>query len=179
MLVSYRCDQDLILGGWDPMVQATEVLTKKGATAKNWFIHTPICCPSRAEILTGRYFHNVKSKDGSGCMHVNEDIVNNATLAKYTRAPALTRMGGNGRKMGGRLAKMGVMGWVGNGRNERRDGRKMGGMGGSGRSWYGNGWKMGRKWTGNGRGMGGKWAEAERKLRRMLYLKCHRRCLPL
>ena len=33
-----------------------EIIGGNGATAKNWFAHTPICCPSRAEILTGRIF---------------------------------------------------------------------------------------------------------------------------
>ena len=36
------------------MKQATKVLTEEGATANNWFIHTPVCCPSRGELLTGR-----------------------------------------------------------------------------------------------------------------------------
>lgn len=31
---------------------------------------TPICCPSRTESFTGRYFHNVHVDKG-GCMHVN------------------------------------------------------------------------------------------------------------
>lgn len=75
-------DMDLYMGGWDgrgtgtpgPMRQATELLVKQGAWATNWFIHTPVCCPSRAEILTGKYFHNVRVdafRDG-GCMHVDE-----------------------------------------------------------------------------------------------------------
>lgn len=45
-------------------------------TATNWFINTPVCCPSRGEILSGRYFHNIMSADGSGCMHIDEDKVN-------------------------------------------------------------------------------------------------------
>lgn len=53
------------------MKQASKLLSANGATALNWFIHTPVCCPSRAELLSGRYFHNVVSKTGKGCMHVD------------------------------------------------------------------------------------------------------------
>lgn len=70
-------DQDIYLGGWTPMKQATEQLNEKGVTASNWFIHTPVCCPSRAEFLSGRYFHNVRETTPSGgCMHVDEAKVN-------------------------------------------------------------------------------------------------------
>ena len=27
----------------------------------NWIIHTPICAPSRSELLSGKYFHNIKN----------------------------------------------------------------------------------------------------------------------
>ena len=44
-------DMDLYMGGWTPMKQATALISDQGATARNWFIHTPVCCPSRGEIL--------------------------------------------------------------------------------------------------------------------------------
>jgi len=91
-------DQDQMLGGSlpahgsaTPIPVARDELQYKGATATNWFIHTPICCPSRAELLSGRYFHNVKEKGqclkgygrGDCCMHVQEKLVNNFTLAAH------------------------------------------------------------------------------------------------
>tara|TARA_B110001452_G_scaffold234810_1_gene213318 strand:- start:85 stop:1779 length:1695 start_codon:yes stop_codon:yes gene_type:complete len=71
-------DQDYALGGWTPMRQTTELLGDTGAIAENWFIHTPVCCPSRAQILSGRYFHNVRvpAVSDGGCMHANTSVVN-------------------------------------------------------------------------------------------------------
>jgi N-acetylglucosamine-6-sulfatase len=70
-------DQDLALGGWTPMKQADGTWVADGATAVNWFIHTPVCCPSRGELLSGRYFHNIRNPTPSGgCMHVNTSVVN-------------------------------------------------------------------------------------------------------
>ena len=87
---------DLYMGAWDgrgtgsqgPMRQATELLVKKGAFSTNWFIHTPVCCPSRGEILTGKYYHNIRVAalaDG-GCMHVDENKVNPVSFARYLEA---------------------------------------------------------------------------------------------
>jgi len=65
-------DMDKQLGGWDPMSKASRRLSEQGATANNWMIHTPVCCPSRSELVTGRYFHNIRMDTPTGgCMHVN------------------------------------------------------------------------------------------------------------
>lgn len=54
-------DQDLTLGGWDPMVQTRELIQARGATASQWRIHTPYCAPSRSQLMSGRYFRHVQS----------------------------------------------------------------------------------------------------------------------
>ena len=72
------------MGGWTPMNQTHKLVNDMGATASNWFIHTPVCCPSRAEILSGRYFHNVREPTSSGgCMHVDESKVYPVSFAHY------------------------------------------------------------------------------------------------
>ena len=83
---------DLYMGGWTPMKQTIRLLSDRGATATNWFIHTPVCCPSRGEILTGRYFHNIRNTDGpgGGCMHVDETKVNSRTFGYYMEAAGYT-----------------------------------------------------------------------------------------
>eukprot|EP00755_Sulcionema_specki_P037288 Sspe_Gene.108646::Locus_87771_Transcript_1_1_Confidence_1.000_Length_1026::g.108646::m.108646/K01137/GNS; N-acetylglucosamine-6-sulfatase len=97
-------DQDQMLGGSfptlnnsTPMPRTQEEMQNKGAMATNWYIHTPICCPSRSELVTGRYFHNIKSDrcaKGYGsmpcCMHVDEDKVNNNTFAKVLKDAGYT-----------------------------------------------------------------------------------------
>jgi N-acetylglucosamine-6-sulfatase len=51
-------DQDQLLGGSfpqlgnvGPMPQTKKLMQAGGAMATNFFIHTPICCPSRSELL--------------------------------------------------------------------------------------------------------------------------------
>lgn len=98
-------DQDLMLGGGFPLPEGEratplrktqQLLVEEGLTATNFFVHTPICCPSRSELLTGRYFHNIKANAHSAggkdivCMHVNETLVNNHTFAKHLQAAGYT-----------------------------------------------------------------------------------------
>jgi hypothetical protein len=56
-------DEDTVLGGDSDSVGAMPRglprLGSRGATMANWFVHTPVCACSRAEILTGRFFHNL------------------------------------------------------------------------------------------------------------------------
>ena len=42
--------------GATPMPKAKAQLMDKGSMAENFFVHTPICCPSRAEMLSGVRF---------------------------------------------------------------------------------------------------------------------------
>ena len=64
-------DQDIELGGLTPMTQTRELLGAQGAVGEAFYVNTPICCPSRTEYLSGRYYHNVLAPDLQGCMHVN------------------------------------------------------------------------------------------------------------
>ena len=121
-------DQDQNLGagfrpGWDPpdaptpMPRTRQLLGDAGVTASNFFAHTPICCPSRAELLTGRYMHNLALDEtndplpahdaAENCMHIDGRKVNSthalgssnlcparhlfSTAALHTIVPALCR----------------------------------------------------------------------------------------
>ena len=58
-------DQDAALGGAEPLVQGRKLLADAGAEFVNAYATTPICCPSRASILTGRYLHNTGGYPGN------------------------------------------------------------------------------------------------------------------
>ncbi|XP_012062445.1 PREDICTED: N-acetylglucosamine-6-sulfatase-like [Atta cephalotes] len=63
-------DQDSVLDGMTPMTNTLNLIGDRGATFTNCFVVTPVCCPNRASILTGRYQHNhltVNNSVTGGC----------------------------------------------------------------------------------------------------------------
>ena len=87
-------DQDMKLGSEDVYTKwgsiesqhsVQERLLRGGTAMKNFFVNTPICCPSRTEYFTGRYFHNVRGVNGTGCMHVNTTYVSSPETGIFGR----------------------------------------------------------------------------------------------
>ena len=59
----------------DPQVIMPKVvneLQKKGTNFSNGFVTTPLCCPSRASIMTGRYAHNHVVSNNFGAWNFDE-----------------------------------------------------------------------------------------------------------
>lgn len=63
-------DQDIFLNGMVPMKKTMEHLGTEGVIVENAFTTSPMCCPSRASLLTGMYAHNhatVNNSASGGC----------------------------------------------------------------------------------------------------------------
>ena len=62
-------DQDYVLDAMEPMAKTREWFAP-GQMFENAFVSTPVCCPSRASLLTGRYQHNthvVNNSEAGNC----------------------------------------------------------------------------------------------------------------
>ncbi|XP_062373770.1 N-acetylglucosamine-6-sulfatase isoform X2 [Sardina pilchardus] len=51
-------DLDADMGGMVPLNKTRKLIGDSGITFTNAFVASPLCCPSRASILTGKYPHN-------------------------------------------------------------------------------------------------------------------------
>ena len=70
IIIIYADNQDLMLNSPTFMPILQSQIVSNGKTFNNAFVNTPVCCPSRAELLTGRYFHNNGAPNGT-CMSIN------------------------------------------------------------------------------------------------------------
>ena len=103
IVFSITDDQDYLLGGWlnhgptNPMRQTQEQIAAAGATLTNWRIHTPICSPSRSELVSGRYYHNIKSNVPvpvtNRILYAGSDHVNASTYVNRTFGVQLRQRG--------------------------------------------------------------------------------------
>ncbi|XP_056878408.1 N-acetylglucosamine-6-sulfatase [Takifugu flavidus] len=51
-------DLDVAMGGLTPLKKTKKLIGDAGVSFTNAFVASPLCCPSRASILTGKYPHN-------------------------------------------------------------------------------------------------------------------------
>jgi len=98
-------DQDVELGGLEPMPKLRKLVGEQGTTHSKWYVNTPVCCPSRTETLSGRYHHNIRDDNGPewelngcgdepvgdshpcGCMRVNTSrVFEDHTYSNYLMA---------------------------------------------------------------------------------------------
>jgi N-acetylglucosamine-6-sulfatase len=85
-------DQDELLGGEKPMQFTTNFFETNGARMKNFYVNTPVCCPSRATLISGRYPHNYLEVNGGGCMHmdVSSKDYSDKSIGRYLKNGGFT-----------------------------------------------------------------------------------------
>jgi hypothetical protein len=88
-------DQDLMLGSMRALPNVVQLVAQAGANLTHFRVNTPICCPSRSTMLTGRYEHNnrVSSLAGGGCMHMNSSRFDNPDFWESSSVVRLHKLG--------------------------------------------------------------------------------------
>ncbi|XP_022831793.1 N-acetylglucosamine-6-sulfatase-like isoform X1 [Spodoptera litura] len=82
-------DQDVVLGGMTPMKSVQRFIADEGVTFTNSYVTSPICCPSRASLLSGLYQHNhrtVTNSELGGCNGIFwREAVQNVTFGNFLK----------------------------------------------------------------------------------------------
>ncbi|MFM9108326.1 MAG: sulfatase [Chloroflexota bacterium] len=110
-------DQDVASIRYLPSVKA---MAREGVTFRNFFVTTPICCPSRVSMLSGQYAHNHRvlynSAPGGGFPEFRKRPVERSNLAVWMQ-DAGYRTGFFGKFLNGYPQGAGPA-WVGSGWTE-------------------------------------------------------------
>ncbi|XP_078050713.1 N-acetylglucosamine-6-sulfatase [Augochlora pura] len=82
-------DLDIVLDGMVPLKNTLDLIGSRGASFLNCFVASPICCPNRASILTGKYQHNhlvVNNTVAGGCSSIKwQELQEPNTFAAYLK----------------------------------------------------------------------------------------------
>lgn len=85
-------DLDFEMNGMHPLEKTRKLLGDEGATFENTFVTTPVCCPSRSTILTGKYQHNTRV--------VNNTIAGNCSSTQWQETMEPMSVGVGAKKLG-------------------------------------------------------------------------------
>ena len=83
LVVILTDDQDLTLGSMQAMPKLQKLVVDQGVTFEQAFIATPICCPSRASYISGRYQHNHSCKTNHGLYKYSPNTYTHHIIYKH------------------------------------------------------------------------------------------------
>uniref|UniRef100_A0A1I8PRC1 Sulfatase N-terminal domain-containing protein n=1 Tax=Stomoxys calcitrans TaxID=35570 RepID=A0A1I8PRC1_STOCA len=88
-------DQDVDLDGLFPMNNVKHLIGEAGATFENAYTSSPLCCPSRSSLLSGKYAHNHHALNNSLSGGCNGPFWRSKIELNQTMATLLSAVGYN------------------------------------------------------------------------------------